>query len=82
MAKTQEIKMPINVKFLIFLHFQYKRMKMKRKTLLCIDRDNQVGYQGEKHPSQGARTIKMKYDEKDTTQKFNHRQVSCHSTDT
>ena len=50
----------INVKFLIFLYFQYKRMKMKRKTLLCIDRDNQVGYQGKKHPSQGARTIKMK----------------------
>jgi hypothetical protein len=47
MTKTQEIKMPINVKCLIFLYFQYKKNENARteqqldiKTLLCIDRDN------------------------------------------
>jgi hypothetical protein len=47
MTKTQEIKMPINVKCLIFLYFQYKKnenarteQKIDIKTLLCIDRDN------------------------------------------
>jgi hypothetical protein len=47
MTKSQEIKMPINVKCLIFLYFQYKKNENARteqqidiKTLLCIDRGN------------------------------------------
>jgi hypothetical protein len=58
MTKTQEIKMPISVKCLIFLYFQYKKNENARteqqiyiKTLLCIDRDNSSRISMSKIPS-------------------------------
>jgi hypothetical protein len=57
MTKTQEIKMPINVKCLIFVYFQYRKNENARtkqqldiKTL-CIDRDNSSRRSRRKTPS-------------------------------
>jgi hypothetical protein len=71
------------------LYFQYKinenartEQQLDIKTLLYVNKENQVGYQEENTQPKMQGQSNEKDDEKGTAQKFNQRKVSCPSTNT